>query len=103
MPQRDFHLHSGKRGAALGIRVIPQAREDEIVEIQKDGTVAIRLQSASKKEELNQALRGFLSKVLEIPTSNVQVVAGLSGPNKLVSLMEIDAQTAQRRLIRNMA
>ena len=39
MAPRDFHLHDGKKGAALALRVTPRASKNEIVEVLSDGTV----------------------------------------------------------------
>ena len=45
MHARRFHLHDGKKGSALAVRVTPRASRNEIVEILSDGTVKIRLTS----------------------------------------------------------
>ena len=33
MAHREYNLHDGKKGAAIGVRVTPRARKDEIAEI----------------------------------------------------------------------
>ena len=56
MAPRNFHLHDGKKGAALAIRVTPRASRNEIVEILSDGTVRIRLTAPPAEDKANQAL-----------------------------------------------
>ena len=43
MSERKFHLHDGKVGAAITVRVTPRASKNEISEILDDGTIKVRL------------------------------------------------------------
>jgi len=56
MSTQEFHLHDGRKGSALGIRVIPRATRNEIVEILHDGTIRVRLKAAPQEKEINQTL-----------------------------------------------
>jgi uncharacterized protein len=97
---RQFHLHDGQKGAALAIRVTPRARKNEVVEIMNDGTVKIRLTAPPVESKANQALVEFLSDILEVPRSHVEIVAGLTGRDKLVSITGLDAATVQQRILK---
>jgi len=99
MALREYHLHGGKKGAALAIRVIPLAGKDEISAIQADGTIQIRLKAAPVEGKANQALKDFLSKVLGIPKGKIEVVAGLNGQDKLVSVLDMDPEGVQRKIL----
>jgi len=99
MSPRNFHLHDGKKGAALAIRVTPRARRNEIVEILSDGTVRIRLTAPPIEDKANQALVKFLSEILAVPTSRVEIVAGITGRDKLVSILEMDAEDVHRKIL----
>jgi len=103
MTPKEYRLHDGRKGSALGIRVIPRATRNEITEILNDGTIRIRLNAAPKEKEINQTLSEFLAAVLGVPTDSIEVVAGLSGRDKLVSVLDMDALTAQQKIIRNLA
>jgi uncharacterized protein len=96
-------MHDGKKGAALAVRVTPRASRDEIVEIQSDGTVKIRLTAPPVEGQANEALIKFLAQVLEIAPSKIDIVAGTSGRDKLVSILDLDTATVQERILRNMA
>lgn len=103
MTSRKFHLHDGKKGAALAIRVTPRASHNEIIEIQNDGTVKIRLTAPPVEGKANQALIEFLSEVLEVPRSRIEIVAGTGGRDKLVSILDLDANTVHQRILMHIA
>lgn len=103
MSKRSFHLHNGKKGAALGVRVIPRAKKNEIAEVLKDGTLRVRLNTPADSEEINQVLAEFLAQVLGVPISKIDVVAGESSRDKLVSVLEMDAQTAHQKVIESLS
>jgi uncharacterized protein (TIGR00251 family) len=102
MAPKKYHLHSGQKGSALAIRVTPRASHNEIVEILSDGTVKIRLTAPPVEGKANQALIEFLSDVLDIPTSRIEIVAGENGRDKLVSIMDMDAVSVQQKIIENL-
>jgi uncharacterized protein YggU (UPF0235/DUF167 family) len=72
MARKQFNLHDGKKGAALAIRVTPRARRNEIVEVISDGTV---------------------------PASRIEIVAGTTGRDKLVSILDLDADTVHHMIL----
>jgi uncharacterized protein (TIGR00251 family) len=100
---REFRLHDGKKGAALAIRVTPRAAKNEIHEIQNDGTVKIHLTASSIESKMNQALIEFLSQVLEIPTGKIEIVVGASSRDKLVSVLDLDADMVHQRILKHIA
>ena len=100
MGSRKYHLHDGKKGSALAVRVTPRAKHDEIVGIKDDGTVKIRLTSPPVEGKANQALVNFLSDVLEVPRSRIEIVAGQRGHDKLVSILDLDTSTVQERILK---
>ena len=102
MTAQEFHLHDGKKGSALGIRVTPRASRNEIAEILHDGTIRIRLKAAPTEAEINQTLSEFLAAVLGVSKDRIEVVAGQGGRDKLVSVLDMDAPTAQQKIIQNL-
>ena len=67
MTERNLHLHDGKKGAALAVRVTPRASRNEISEVFSDGTVKIHLTAPPVDGKANEALLKFLASVLEVP------------------------------------
>jgi uncharacterized protein len=102
MEMKKYHLHDGKKGAALAIRVTPRASHNEIVEVLSDGTVRIRLTAPPVEGKANEALIEFLSKVLDIAPSKIEIVAGVTGRDKLVSILDMDAEMVHTRILQNL-
>ena len=103
MGSRHYHLHDGKKGAALAVRVIPRSSKNEIAEILNDSTVKIRLTPSADDKKLNQTLLDFLSAVLGVPVGRMEVVAGQTGLDKLVTILDLDAATVHQHIIQKMS
>jgi uncharacterized protein (TIGR00251 family) len=103
MPSRKFHIHDAKTGAALTIRVTPRSSRNEVSGILNDGTVKIRLTAPPVDGKANDALVEFLAEVLEVPRSRIEIVAGQTGRDKLVSILDLDAQTVHERILKKLA
>jgi uncharacterized protein (TIGR00251 family) len=99
MSPRRFHLHDGKRGAALAVRVTPKASRNEITGITDDGTVKVRLTAAPIEGQANAKLIDFLSEVLGVPPSRVEIVAGQNGRDKLISVIDMEKEEVHKRLL----
>ncbi len=99
MSERKFNLHNGKKGSALAVRVTPRASRNEIVGLLEDGTIKVRIAAPPSDNESNETLITFLAEVLGVPTSRLDIVAGLTGRDKLVSIIDMDAETAHQRIL----
>lgn len=101
MTQREYRLHDGKKGAALAVRVTPRASKNQIVGALNDGTIKIRMTSALSDESANDELLKFLSGVLRVDKSRIDIVAGKTGRDKLISVLDMDSETLHQRIIEN--
>jgi hypothetical protein len=99
MARKEYYLHDGKKGAALAIRVTPRARRNEIVEVLSDGTVKIRLTAIPDEDQSNQALVSFLADILNVSPSRIEIVAGTTGRDKLVSILDLEADTVHQIIL----
>jgi len=99
MTDRKFKLHNGQRGSAIAVRVTPRASRNEIVEILDDGTIRVRLDAPPTDNEANDALINFLSEILGVPKSKLDIVAGSVGRDKLISVVDMDVETAHQRIL----
>lgn len=96
----DTHKFSdGRLGAALPVRITPRASRNEIVEVLSDQTVKIRLVSPPDEKETNMELVKFLGTVLDIPETNMEIVAGMGGRDKLVSIIDMPVSEVHRRIL----
>jgi uncharacterized protein len=99
MSDRKFKLHDGKKGSALAVRVTPRASRNEVVELLDDGTIKIRIASPPSDNEANETLIEFLSEILGVPKSRLDIVAGMTGRDKLISVMDMDVETVHQRIL----
>lgn len=103
MTKRKYRFHDGKKGAAISIRVTPRARKNEIVEVLSDLTVKIRLTAPPVEGKANKELVKFLSEVLGAPKSDIEIVAGQTGRDKIVSILDVDSDTVHKLLLENIS
>jgi hypothetical protein len=99
MAARKYHLHDGRKGAAIAVRVTPRARRNEIIGVMRNGTIKIRLTAPPVEGKANEALIKFLADLVGVARSKIDIVAGASGRDKLVSVMDMDADTLHQRIL----
>ncbi len=99
LKKRRFEFHNGRGGTALTVRVIPRAARDELAGVLDDGTLRIRLTAPPVDNKANEALIRFLARLLRVPKGNIEIVAGHTGRNKLVSILDLDPEEAERRIM----
>ena len=98
---RKFVLHDGKRGSALAVRVTPRAEQNQIVGVLNDGTIKVQLTGDPGDDQSNGSLVVFLAEVLGVPASRIEVVAGEGGRDKLVSVLDMDMEAVQERVLKH--
>lgn len=99
---REYVLHDGKRGSALALRITPRASQNQIVGILDDGTVKVHLAADPTNANVNGELVAFLAEVLGVPRTRLEVVAGENGRDKLLSVLDMDVETAHQRIVARM-
>lgn len=88
-----------KRGAAVTLLVKGGAKRDSVERITDDGIVIIALNAPSIQfDQLNNALLAFLSGVLGIKRSELEIVAGLDSEQKLVAILGQDPEKVDQAL-----
>ena len=95
---RKFEITDAKRGAAFTVRVVTRAQRDEIVGIQEDRTIKIRLTASPADGQANDALISFLAKRLNVAESQIEIVAGKEKRDKWVSVEGITTSDVEERL-----
>ena len=99
MSDKKIKLHDGKKGSALAVRVTPRASRNEIVELLDDGTIKVRIAAPSADNEANEALIEFLSDILGVAKTRLDIVAGFAGRDKLITVLDMDTETAHSRIV----
>ncbi len=103
MSNKTYRFHDGQKGAALTIRVTPRSSKNEIAEVLSDGTIKVRLVSPTASDTANQMLLTLLSEVLGVAESKIEIVAGTNGYDKLVSVLDLDANAVHKRILEHLA
>ena len=101
MTQRNYKLHDGKMGAAIAVRVTPRATKNQIIGALSDGTIKIHIATVPTEGQANEELIEFLAGILGIPKDRIEVVAGDTGRDKLVSVLDMDSETLHRKIVEN--
>ncbi len=81
-----------RNGDALAVRVLPRSRQNEILGLQSDGRIRIRLKAVPEGGKANQALIEFLAAVVQVPPSSIHIITGTSSQNKLVLFDGLDSR-----------
>jgi len=68
-----------------------------------DGTVKIRLTAPPVEGQANDALIRYLSGVLDVPSSRIEIVAGQTSRDKLLSITGADPGQIQARILAELA
>jgi uncharacterized protein (TIGR00251 family) len=101
--ERSFKIHDGKVGAAITVRVTPRMAKNEIGEILEDGTIKIRLTAPPVDGKANECLINYLAEVLETKPSKIEIVSGLTGRNKLISILDQSPEEVQQKIMCHIA
>lgn len=90
-----------RNGDALAVRVLPRSRKNEILGLQPDGRIRIRLKAVPEGGKANQALTEFLAAVVQVPSASIHIITGTSSQNKLVLFDGLDSQEVIARIMRS--
>lgn len=85
----------------MAVRITPRMAKNEISEILDDGTVKIRLTAPPVDGKANQALIEFLAKTLNVPPSSIEIIAGQTSRDKLISIMSLNSDQVQQRILQS--
>ncbi len=96
---RTFKFRGSQYGAAIAVKVSPNARRDEVVGAMSDGTVKISLKAKPVEGAANEALVALLADRLRVPKSQIDIVAGWTGTKKLVTIIGLSPAEVDARLL----
>ncbi len=93
-----LNITDAKRGAAFTVRIVTRAQRDELVGIQEDGSLKIRLTASPIDNQANEALIRFLAQRLNVEEARIEIVAGKEHRDKMISVEGITADDVDERL-----
>ena len=81
------------------MRVTPRASKNKIVEVLEDGTIKVHIAAPPVDDEANLELLKFMGEVLGVPKTRLDIVAGATGRDKLIAVLDMDAESAHKRIL----
>ncbi|MFZ4828939.1 MAG: DUF167 domain-containing protein [Phototrophicaceae bacterium] len=91
MTGRRFEITDATGGAAFPVRVTTKAAEGEVVGVE-EGILRVRLvASPAGDPTANQELITLLATYLQVDASQIEIVAGIEGREKIVTIEGVDA------------
>ncbi len=97
MKQRAGRPGNKTEAATLSVRIQPRASKNEIV-AREGGGIKIRLTAPPVDGAANEALIRFLSDILSVPKSQIEIVSGHASRDKIVRISGISPGDAERIL-----
>jgi uncharacterized protein YggU (UPF0235/DUF167 family) len=96
---RQFRITDARSGAAITVRVIAGSPRTEVAGLQ-EGVLKIRLVAATPDApDANAELINFIAEQLNIPTDNVDIVAGASGRDKIITIEGLNTAQVEQILL----
>jgi hypothetical protein len=84
--------------AALKLRIVPNAKRDEVVGEYGDA-VKIKVAAPAVEGKANAALLEFVAERLGVPTRALSLVAGEKSRDKLIAVAGMEPEEARRKLL----
>ena len=94
---RKYNFHDGEKGSALAVRISDDQGKIGIINVLEDGTLVINFAGESK--DINQDLIKFLARILNINEKRFDIVAGIEGSEKLISILDITPEKIQELVL----
>ncbi|UCF29533.1 MAG: DUF167 domain-containing protein [Chloroflexota bacterium] len=92
------NLEKSETSGILKIRVIPRAKTNEIVDVLQDGIIKIRLVAPPVNGKANKSLKIFLSSILNIQRSRIEIISGAKGRDKIIRVDGMDQESINARI-----
>lgn len=101
MERKFRNITDARGGAAFTVRCVTKAANTELVGLQDDGSLKVRLvASPAGDPAANKELTDFLAKMLDVPKEKIEIVAGANGRDKIISVEGITAEQVEAILNR---
>ena len=95
---RKFEITDAKRGVAFAVKVITRAQKNEIVGVQDDNILKIRLTASPAEGQANTALIKFLAQQLGVAENQIEIVAGADKSDKMISVSGLSTAEVEQKL-----
>lgn len=86
-----LHIKEVKDGVFFKVKVQPRAARNQVAGLLEDA-IKLRLTAPPVEGEANEACRVFLADLLSVPRSQVEIVSGHTGRNKMIKVLGVNAE-----------
>ncbi len=83
--------------AEISVRVHPNAARNEVVGV-TDGVWQVRVSAPPVKGKVNQELIAFLSRLLSVGKSRIDIIRGHTTRNKVIAISGLSQEDIMKRL-----
>lgn len=90
MDVSGFEVDDNRDGASFGVRVRAGAKRNAIVGVHA-GRLKLQVQSAPEKGKANEAVRALLAEALGVAVGKIEILQGLTSPDKRVRVRDVNA------------
>ena len=80
------------------VRVCPNAARNEVVDV-TDGVYLVKVSAPPVKGKANKELVAFLSRLLGVSKSQVNIIKGYTSRNKVIALDGLSQEDIMKRLL----
>lgn len=99
MEKRNFKITDARGGTAIPVRVVTQSETSGLAGVQEDGVLKVRLMASPAGDPAaNAELIGLIANALGIPHNKVEIVAGASAREKILSVEGLTTDEVETRL-----
>jgi uncharacterized protein len=85
----DFKVRETASGLEFQLHVLPRAKRSELAGVH-NGALKLRITAPPVDDAANRAIVEFFSRLLGIPKSSIQILAGAKSRNKNVQIKGLD-------------
>lgn len=82
----------------ISVKVITNAKLDEIVGLMDDGTLKIRIKAKPVQGKANSYLRKYLSKRLGIHSGDIEIISGIYSRKKMIKIENVSKKVILEKL-----
>mgnify|MGYP003130663889 CR=1 FL=1 len=91
-------ISSTEHGVTVRIKAVPGAKRDEIAGVLGD-RLKVRVSAPPEGGKANKAICALLAKTLGVKKRDVEIISGLTNPEKVARVRGIDEATARRLVL----
>lgn len=99
MEKRNFKITDARGGTAIPVRVVTQSETSGLAGVQEDGMLKVRLMASPAGDPAaNAELIALIADALGIPYNKIEIVAGASAREKILSVEGLTTDEVEARL-----